>query len=156
MTEGQVQQETEYKLFLELVSKLAERRQAMTTAYLSVNAAIIGAVAFLFKDGALPGWQQRAAVLVLFGAGIVTCDLWRRLLKQYKTLLGWWYKRLHFLEEAIPDCSCLIRQEYDNLYATKKGCPRLGLTRYEVRLTWVFTTVYAVFALAIVIGWIWG
>ena len=156
MTEGQVQQETEYKLFLELVSKLAERRQAMTTTYLSVNAALIGAVAFLFKDGGLPGWQQRAAVLVLFGAGIVACDLWRRLLNQYKTLLGWWYKRLHFLEAAMPECSGLIKQEYDNLYAAKKGKPRLGLTRYEVRLTWLFTAVYGAFALAIVIGWILG
>ena len=149
-----MQKETEYTLFLELVSKLAERRQAMTTTYLSVNAAIIGAVAFLFKDGALSGWQQQAAVLVLFGAGITACDLWRRLLSQYKTLLGWWYKRLHLLEEAMPECSGLIKQEYDNFYATKKGRPRLGLTRYEIRLTWMFAALYSLFALAIVMGWI--
>ena len=149
-----MQKEAEYTLFLELVSKLAERRQAMTTTYLSVNAAIIGAVAFLFKDAELPGWQQQVAVLVLFSAGVIACDLWRRLLNQYKTLLGWWYKRLHFLEDTIPECSGLIRQEYDHLYATKKGRPRLGLTRYEVRLTWLFTAAYGAFALAIVVGWI--
>lgn len=148
-----MQKEAEYTLFLELVSKLAERRQAMTSTYLSVNAAIIGAVAFLFKDAELPGWQQQVAVLILFGAGIVACDLWRRLLNQYKTLLGWWYKRLHFLEDAMPECSSLIKQEYDNLYATKKGRPRLGLSRYEIRLTWLFTTLYVAFALAIVVGW---
>ena len=149
-----MQKEAEYTLFLELVSKLAERRQAMTSTYLSVNAAIIGAVAFLFKDGALPGWRQQVAVLVLFLAGIVACDLWRRLLNQYKTLLGWWYKRLHFLEDAMSECSGLIKQEYDNLYATKKGRPRLGLSRYEIRLTWLFTAVYSIFGLALVITWI--
>ena len=149
-----MKKETEYTLFLELVAKLAERRQAMTTIYISVNAAIVGAVAFLFKDAELPGWRQQAAVLILFGAGIIACDLWRRLLNQYKTLLSWWYKRLHVLETEIPECSGMIKQEYDNLYATKKGRPRLGLSRYEVRLTWLFTVVYGLFALAIVVGWI--
>lgn len=85
-----MQKEAEYTLFLELVHKLGERRQTMTSTYLSVNTAIIGAAAFLFKDGALPGWQQQAAALSLFAAGIVACDLWRRLLLQYKTLLRWW------------------------------------------------------------------
>jgi hypothetical protein len=147
-------EETEYTLFLELVSRLAERRQATTTIYLSVNAAIIGAVAFLFKDGSLTGWQQQAAVLVLFSAGVVACDLWRRLLVQYKCLLGWWYKRLHLLEEAMPQCSGSIKQEYKDLYVAKKGRARLGLSRYEIRLTWLFTVLYVVFAVAIVVGWI--
>lgn len=147
-----MQKETEYTLFLELVSKLAERRQAMTTAYLSVNAAIVGAVAFLFKDSALPGWQQQAASLVLFCAGFIACDLWRRLLRQYKAQLGWWYRQLHRLEKAMPECSCLVKQEYYYRRTAKEG--RLGLTRYEVRLTKLFTALYGLFALAIVVGWI--
>jgi len=144
----------EYKIFLEQVNKLADRRQYTTTIYLTVNAAIIGALAFLFKDAEMPGWQQQATVLVLLLAGIVACDLWRRLLYQYKTLLGWWYKRLHLLEESLQGCSCLIKQEYEHLYATKKGHPRLGLTRYEVRLTWLFTILYGLFSMAIVVAWI--
>jgi hypothetical protein len=151
-----MQKEAEYKLFLEQVVKLAERRQAMTTTYLSVNTALVGAVAFLFKDGLLAGWQQQAAVLVLFGAGIVVCDLWRRLIAQYKTLLGWWYKRLHVLEAEMPGCSGLIRQEYDDLYVAKKGRPHIGLSRYETRLTWLFTALYAAFGLAIVAWWVFG
>lgn len=151
-----MQKEAEYALFLELVSKLTERRQATTTTYLSVNAAIIGTVAFLFKDGVLPGWQQQAAVLALFGAGIVACDLWRRLLSQYKTLLGWWYERLRLLERVIPECSGLIKQEYDELYTIRKGRSCLGQTRYETRLTWLFAAVYSLFALAIVVWWIVG
>lgn len=154
LQETQMQKEAEYTLFLAQVGKLAERRQAMTATYLSVNAAIVGAVAFLFKDGVLPGWQQQAAVLVLFGAGIVACDLWRRLLLQYRTLLSWWYKRLHLLEAEMPECSGLIKQEYDELYATQKGRSCLGLTRYETRLTWLFTALYAAFALAIAVGWV--
>ena len=146
--------ETEYKMFLELVINLAERRQVTTATYLSVNAALIGALAFLFKEGALPDWQQQAAVLVLFCAGIFACDLWRRLLKQYETLLGWWYGRLHALEAEMPGCSGLLKQEYDDLYAGQKGRPRLGLTRYQTRLTWLFTAAYSLFALVIGVGFI--
>jgi len=46
--------ESEYTTFLDLVNRLSERRQTVTATYLSVNAALIGAVAFLFQDGSLP------------------------------------------------------------------------------------------------------
>ncbi|RLC88459.1 MAG: hypothetical protein DRI79_07765, partial [Chloroflexi bacterium] len=77
----------EYQLFLGQVNKLTERRQAVTTAYLSVNAAIVGALAFLFKDVQMPGWAQQASALVLLMSGIIACDLWRRLIAQYRSLL---------------------------------------------------------------------
>ena len=148
--------ESEYTTFLDLVNHLSERRQTVTATYLSVNAALIGALAFLLQDGALPDWQQRTAVLVLFGAGIVACDLWRRIIKQYNVLLGWWYEQLHSLEEALPDSSRLIKREYEQLYARKAGRRPLGLSRYERRLTWVFTAAYVLFALVIVVGWVSG
>ena len=148
--------ESEYTTFLDLVNHLSERRQTVTATYLSVNAALIGALAFLLQDGALPDWQQRTAVLVLFGAGIVACDLWRRIIKQYNVLLGWWYEQLHSLEEALPDSSRLIKREYEQLYARKVGRRPLGLSRYERRLTWVFTAAYVLFALVIVVGWVSG
>ena len=113
--------ESECVTFLDLVNHLSERRQTVTATYLSVNAALIGAVAFLFQDGSLPDWQQQVAVLVLFGAGIVACDLWRRILNQYNDLLGWWYEQLHLLEEQLPDSSALITKEYKALYAPQPG-----------------------------------
>lgn len=50
----------EYELFLEYVGELVDRRQAITTTYVSVNGAGIGAGAFLFKDGQLSGTVQQA------------------------------------------------------------------------------------------------
>ncbi len=146
----------EYQLYLEQVNKLAERRQNVTSTYLTVNTAIVGAVAFLFKDGYIPGWSQQVTVLVLFVAGIVVCDLWRRLIKQYSQLLSWWFKQLHLLEDKMVESSKLIKREYEALYKKKKGRPPIGLTRYETGLTWVFTGMYVVFGLAIVVMWFWG
>ncbi len=146
----------EYQLFLEQVNKLAERRQSVTSTYLTVNAAIIGAVAFLFQDGYVSGWTQQGAVLVLFVAGIAACDIWRRLIVQHTTLLKWWFERLHDLEDAMEESSKLVKKEYEDLYVKKKGRAPIGLTRYETRLTWVFTVVYVVFGLAIVGTWFGG
>ena len=153
---GNVTFDEEYRLFLEQVNKLAERRQSVTSTYLTVNAAIIGAVAFLFQDGYVSGWTQQGAVLVLFVAGIAACDIWRRLIAQHSTLLKWWFERLHDLEDAMEKSSKLIKQEYEALYAKKKGRAPIGLTRHETRLTWVFTVVYVVFGLAIVVTWFGG
>jgi hypothetical protein len=144
----------EYALFIEQVNKLAERRQNITTIYLSVNAAIATALTLLFRDGYMSDWPQQASALLLFAAGIVVCDLWRRLLIQYRTLLSWWYKRLHVLEDTMPQSSKLIKLEYEELYQKRRERPHIGLTRYETALTWVFTGLYTAFALSIVITWL--
>ena len=83
--------DNEYQLALEQANKLADRRQAITTTYLSVNAALTGAIAFLFKDGRLPDISSQVTVLALLFSGVVACGLWRRLIKHYSALTGWWY-----------------------------------------------------------------
>jgi hypothetical protein len=143
----------EYKLFLKQTNELTSRRQSVTTAYLSVNAAIVGALAFLFKDGYMPDWPQQASALVLFLAGVVACDLWRRLILQYSTLLKWWYRHLRGLEDRLPKSSSLISKEYQDLYVEQTGKVRVGLTRYEIGLTWLFTGVYVVFFFSILMAW---
>jgi hypothetical protein len=115
---------------------------------------LIGAVAFLFEDGILLGWQQQVAVLVLFGAGVIACDLWRRILKQYHDLLNWWYDQLHLLEKELPGSSRLITKEYEALYAPQPGRRALGLSQYERQLTWIFSGAYALFAVVVVVGWV--
>jgi len=141
----------EYQIFLEQVNKLTERRQAVTRTYLSVNAAVIGAMAFLFRDIQMPGWAQWVSALFLLLCGVVACDLWRRLIAQYSTLLGWWYEQLRALEDAMSESNKLITREYDELYLKKQGKVRIGLTRYETRLTWLFTVLYVAFCLSLLI-----
>lgn len=141
----------EYELFLAQINSLMDRRQTVTTTYLSVTTAIIGAVAFLFKDGQLSNWPQQTSVLILLLSGIIACTLWRALITQYSTLLGWWYQQLRILEEVIPNSSQLITKEYQELYLKKHNRAPIGLTRYETQLTWLFTTIYVVFGCAILI-----
>lgn len=141
----------EYELFLSHVYKLAERRQTVTTTYLSVNAALTGAIAFLFKDGQLSGLAPQISVLTLLLSGIVACSLWRIQITYYSKLMGWWYEQLRTLEETLQNSRKLITKEYHDLFIRKQGKGAIGITRYEISLTWLFTIIYLVFGLAILI-----
>jgi hypothetical protein len=141
-----MQTDAEYSLFLGQVGKLAERRQAVTGIYLSVNTAILGVIAFLMKDVQMMAWGKYLAVLLLLFAGIVICDLWRRLIQRYTDLLKWWFQQLRELEKKLPESSKLLNAEYNALY-TKN---HIGLARYENRLTWIFTIMFAGFGVVIV------
>ena len=135
--------------------KLLDRRQFTTSFYLSVNTGILAALGFLVKNTHLTGVWLIAAVLLLLVAGIVACFIWRSLLRQYAILLDWWYARLRELEVALPDSANLITREYQELYSAAKDRPRahrIGMTQRETALTWVFTALYAVFALGVIVS----
>lgn len=141
----------EYQLFLEYTVKMIERRETITTTYLSVNAAIVGIIALMSKDIHLELWGQQLAVLALLLAGIVSCSLWRKLIIQYSTLLGWWYEKLRDFEKDIPNSSKLLTREYHDLHQASPKKKPIGLTGYETGLSWLFTILYGLFSAVLVI-----
>ncbi|HYT44745.1 MAG TPA: hypothetical protein VEP90_20625 [Methylomirabilota bacterium] len=142
----------EYELFLNHVYNLAERRQTTTTIYLSVNAALTGAIAFFFKDARLANLDSEISVLVLLFSGVVACSLWRRLISHYSTLMGWWYEQLRVMESRLQNSDKLITKEYQELFLSKKGKGPIGITRYETALTWLFTGIYFIIGFAILVS----
>lgn len=146
-----MQSSEEYKIFLDHVAGLTNSRQSVTTTYLSVNTAITAALAFLYRDGDLAGLADQVSALALLVAGFVASSLWRTLIGQYSDLIGWWYEQLRLLEGAMPEGSALISKEYDRWYVGEPGNGTVGLTRYESGLTWLFTMVYLLSCLAILI-----
>src|SRR5688500_819819 len=134
-----LQSSEEYRIFLDHVNGLANRRQSVTTTYLSVNTAITAAAAFLVRDGLLAGWVERASVLALLVAGLVASSLWLRLIGEYTALIGWWYEQLRALEGTMSAGSKSITKEYNKWYLKEQGKVTIGLTHYETGLTWLFT-----------------
>jgi len=141
-----------YRLCLDYVKGLTERRQSVSTTYLTVNGAVSAAIAFLFKDGQISGLIDQVSALTLLVAGLVASSLWRRLIRQYSTLMGWWYEQLRDLETAMPETSRPITNEYDKWYSERKGKAAVGMTQYEIGLTWVFTTIYGFFGLGLLVA----
>ena len=88
----------EYLMVWDHVNRLMGRRQSMTTIHLSVNAAIIGATAYILKGKvSFVGWQLLAMLLLLL-TGMAASYMWTRLVAHYSTLLDWWYSTLRELE----------------------------------------------------------
>jgi hypothetical protein len=135
-----LQSREQYKTFLDHVVGLADRRQSVTTTYLSVNTAITAAAAFLFRDGDLAGPVERISAMALLVAGLVASSLWRTLIGQYSLLIGWWYEQLRTLEGNMSGTGGLITKEYDRWYVKEPGKKTIGLTRYETGLTWLVAT----------------
>lgn len=139
----------------EHIEKLLDRRQNITSFYLSVNAGILAVIGLLLKDAQLAtGWLE-ISVLTLLAAGLIACWIWRSLLQQYDVLIGWWYARLREIEASTSDSLKLIAREYQELYIEiKNRMPhkRLGLTKQELALNWLFVSLYLSFALGI----LWG
>jgi hypothetical protein len=142
---------SEYRLALDQVDKLTQRRQSITATYLSVNAALTAAIAFLFKDANLPTVTAQISVLALLFAGAVACSLWRRLIKHYSALTGWWYEQIRSLENRLSESSKLFTKEYQDLYFKVKGKKDTRITPYEIALTWLFTAIYIISSLAILV-----
>lgn len=149
---GKMEKQFEYQLLFDHINRLTERRQNVTTIHLSVNAAIIGAMSFIIKDITTLQWQLKISLIVLLSAGIISCDLWRRLIYQYRTLLAWWYGQLRQYENDNNDVLKVITNEYNDLYCDKGQKPRLGITKYEIGLAGLFMSLYILFGIAILLS----
>ena len=144
-----------FRLVFDHTYNVLKRRQNTTSFYFSVNTAIFAIIGLLVKDFDLQGLWLSFSILLLILAGLIACWIWRSLLRQYEILLDWWYARLRELETEMPDIPNLITREYQDLYlATKDKNPRerIGMTTRELALNWVFTALYAVFAVGIALN----
>jgi hypothetical protein len=123
------------RLALDQPNELVERRQVITTTYLSINAALTVAIDFHFKNGRLPDFSSQVTFLALLFSGIVACGLWRRLIKHYSTLMGWWYGQIRSMESQLFESNQLFAREYQELYFKQKSRKDARITPYEINLT---------------------
>jgi len=147
----------ELQLALNHVERLIDRRQANTSFYLTLNTGVLAVIGVLLQDSQSRQDWLPVLVLPLLCAGLIACWIWRSLLYQYEILLDWWYARLRELEASMTDSAKLVTREYQDLYVTteeSKAVRRIGMTRRELALNWVFIGLYAAFAMSIVWSWL--
>jgi hypothetical protein len=143
----------DYRFALDHIEKLLDRRQATTSFYISINAAIAAAIAFLLKDSPLARDWLWTSVFLLLLTGFIACLIWFSLLHQYSSLLNWWYAQLRDLEGRMPDSAKLITREYEAFYKDEKSrswlqkvFKRAGMTEREQLLAAAIACLYLVFA----------
>lgn len=142
----------EYKFFAETTQLLADRRQAATQVYLSVNTAIFALIAFLLKDAGLEGRMLAFLTLPLFAVGVFACIIWYKLIHRYKRLISWRYEQLMAMEKLLPDSFQMHSKEQEAFFALHQGKERFGFSTLEGWLPRVILALYIVYGGAFVIA----
>lgn len=132
----------QYKLYVEMMDKVSERRHQANSFFLTVNTVLItaltGFVSLTQQSSIQHGWIIVAAI-----AGIVFCLTWRRLIRSYGQLNSGKFKIIHLLETRLP--ARLFDAEWD---ALNRGDGTLykPFTQTEGGVPFVFAGLYVVLA----------
>ena len=132
-----------YKLYLATAEKVSDRRAQANAWMLSVNSAIVGFYGYLQAGKVAPSDAEKEIWLwAVPAAGVIVCLAWASLLTSYSRLNGAKFKVLQELEAdfLIP----LFKREREHY--KKEG--RRQLSRFERRVPWTFTLLYAIMIIA--------
>lgn len=161
----------EYRFFAESTAKLSDRRQMATQVWVTLHTLLFAALGYLMKQAdanlvsaagsgatAAPGGRW-VFVLSAFGPllvlGLFSCVIWRKMLVNYRALIGWRYDQLMAMERS-PQLEGLHRffnREWEEFFGPEAKHTRIGFTRLEVLLPTVLIFVYLAFgAVAILMG----
>jgi len=148
----------EYKLFIEDTSKMTDRRQLLTSTYVTVNSIILASIGFILKD-----YKQEIQVIVfvlvcsLVLAGILMSLLWNNLILKYKKLIQLRMKHLRAMENS-SGMKGSIRMYHleDELYPPedKEDHPKKsqGFSVQETKLPMYFIAIYIIFIICFIIS----
>jgi len=139
----------EYKTTLEHIESVLNRRQRTSSFYITINSGIAALITVLLGGSEVFGPWILASLVLLLAAGFIASWVWRSLLKQYRVRLSWWYSKLREMETLIQGSTMLITKEYQELY--QKPSDRLGMTKQETMITWIFSVLYLSFFLGTLI-----
>ena len=145
---NQIQKHEEYRLFVEDTARFSDRRQMVSNVYVAVNSALVAGVVIVIGDainGAL--WLLLIALLLL-GAGIIVCVIWRCLIIRYKATIRFRCKLLMEMEKDLKDDSYQVITRIEK----EKELEETSFSDIEAKLPWVFITVYSFLFMGILVG----
>lgn len=126
-----------FKLLVEMADRVSQRRQAANSFYLSVNAAIVGATAYLAT--LKPGWLSGS---VISAAGLLVCVVWSWNITSYKTLNSAKWAVINDLERSLP--AQPFHSEWSLLDPGRKGSRHTPFHRVEKLVPIIFAAVHLV------------
>ena len=135
----------QYKLYVELMDKVTERRNQANSFFLTVNTILItaltGFMALMQKPSTRYSWTIIAVI-----AGIVFCLTWRRLIHSYSELNKGKFVIIHLMESRLP--AQLFSAEWDAL-RHGDGTVYHPFAKSEKFVPLVFVLLYVILALLI-------
>jgi hypothetical protein len=131
----------QYKIYLETLDRISERRQTANSFFLSLNTGICGLLGYLFSKDSDP--ELKCFCWILPVAGIFLSVFWLRLVTSYRQLNTGKFVVLHLVEKHLP-----LAPYGAEWIALAKGKDRkvyLPLTHVEVWIPRLFILMYIIF-----------
>jgi hypothetical protein len=139
----------QYKLYVEMMDKVSDRRHNANSFFLSANTALVTALAgfsSLFQKSSSQSSSVGLVVVVAF-AGVTFCFTWWRLISSYGQLNTGKFKIIHLLESRLP--ARLYAAEWVAL-GQGNGSVYKPFTKVEIYIPIIFAGLYI--AIAILTG----
>jgi hypothetical protein len=133
----------QYKVFVDGIEKISDRRLKTNEFFLTLNSAVITALGFVAKDA-----STRPALLLAATAGIFISYFWYRIIKSYRGLNSGKFKVVHAIEKRLP--VSLYGTEWEVLGRGKLKNFYHPFTHIETRIPWVFLGIYAVLVIVFI------
>jgi hypothetical protein len=137
-----VEKSDEYRFFAQSTERLSDRRQTVTSIYISVNTAIFIIVSFFLKLVNVEGWKLAISVLPLFIAGLIACLVWHETIRRFRSLIEWRYRQLMAMERKMPDSYQMYIKESNDLLRTEDGKEKFSFSTLELWVPRLFGALY--------------
>jgi len=131
----------QYKLYVELLDSISERRQHANSFFLSINTGICAFAGYLFSKDASPDLRSLFWCVPL--AGILLCYFWYRMVKSYRDLNSAKFEVVHAIEERLPIAP--YRAEWFFVGEGKDPTKYTPFTHLEIWIPRFFILMYLVF-----------
>lgn len=129
---------TQYRIYLEHLDKIADRRQSSNSFFLTINSGLCAILAFLGSKDATD--DIRSLLVVIPFAGIVLSCFWYRLVASYRQLSTGKFDIVHRMEKHLPMAP--YRAEWEVLGQGKDSSKYMPLTHIEVWVPRLFVVMY--------------
>ena len=131
---------SQYKLYIESVEKISDRRQHTNSYFITINTALISLIGLACQiklfDNIL--WVK----LLLSFIGIIICIVFSYLIKSYKQLNSGKFTVIHEIEEKLP--LVLYKYEWAILGKGEDKKKYYPFSHIELLIPWVFGSIYLI------------
>lgn len=147
----------EYEFIAHSTQFLTERRQSAAHTYLTVNTAIFAILGLLIEKVQLKGITLLIASSPLLLVGLISCGVWQRALKHYRSLTDWRYRQLMLIEnrDDMRGSHRLYTREW-NEFDEKIRDRGFPFSKLEAALPLLFALLYVAYVIGLVLvlaGW---
>lgn len=139
----------QYKIYLESIEKISDRRQSANKFFLTINTVLISIIGLSFQNDFLKDILFFKLFIVF--AGILFCIIFWFLIRAYKQLNTGKFKVLHKIESKLP--LAIYEYEWEILEEGKNKKVYYPFSHIELLIPWLFGFIYLALLIIFILKW---